>query len=68
VSNALTVAAALLVLVVYPAFYKDLVNGEGLVVVVALVARNAVLVAATVLAVVRLWQSLAGEQAPEPAG
>jgi hypothetical protein len=64
----LVAVAAPLGQVVYPAFYKDLVNGEGLVVVVALVARNAVLVAATVLAVVRLWQSLAGEQAPEPAG
>ncbi|MDQ1711418.1 MAG: hypothetical protein QOE45_868 [Frankiaceae bacterium] len=58
----LVAVAALLGQVVYPVLYRDLVNGEGLVVVTALVARNVLLVVATALAVVRLWRSLPREQ------
>jgi hypothetical protein len=64
----LVAAAALLGQLVYPVYYKDLVNGHGLVVVTVLVLRNAVLVVATALAVRRLWTSLAGEQAAQPGG
>jgi hypothetical protein len=57
----LVVAAAPLTQLVYPAYYRDLVNGGGLVVVIALAVRNALLLAAAVTAVVRLW-SAAREQ------
>jgi len=44
---------------VYPAYYIDLVNGDGLPVVVALVLRNVLLLVATALAVRALWRSTA---------
>jgi hypothetical protein len=65
--SALVPAAVLVALsvpltqVVYPVYYRDLVHGHGLVVVVVLALRNALLVAATIVAVVRLW--LAGRTA-----
>lgn len=42
---------------IYPVGYHDLVHGRGVVVVVVLAIRNAFLVVATALAVVRLWQA-----------
>jgi hypothetical protein len=57
----LVVAAAPLTQLVYPAYYRDLVNGGGIVVVEALAVRNVLLLVATVIAVVRVW-SVAGEE------
>lgn len=53
----LVAATAPLTQLVYPVYYRDLVNGQGLLVVVALVARNALLVAAAVTAVTLLWRA-----------
>jgi hypothetical protein len=44
---------------VYPAYYIDLVNGDGLPVVVVLVLRNVLLLVAAALAVRALWRSTA---------
>lgn len=43
--------------VVYPVYFTDLIRGDGVVVVVALVLRNALLVAATALATRAVWRA-----------
>lgn len=53
----LVVISCALTQVVYPVYYRDLVHGHGLVVVTALAVRNALLVAATLIAVVRVWRT-----------
>lgn len=55
--------AALLGQYVYPMYYRDLVNGRGLVVVIVLLVRNAELLAATAVAVAAMWSLTRGEQA-----
>ena len=59
VPAAVVAASAVLTQAVYPVWYSDLVNGEGLLVVVALTVRNVLLLVAAVLAVRALWRSTA---------
>jgi hypothetical protein len=51
------VVVAALSQVVFPMYYRDLVDGTGLVVVAVLTIRNVLLVAATGLAVTRVWRA-----------
>jgi hypothetical protein len=63
----LVAASALLSQVVYPVYYRDLVNGGGMLVVLVLAVRNAELVAATCIAVSRLWRLTRRTAAPAAA-
>lgn len=63
----LVAVAALLSQWVYPVYYRDLVNGGGLVVVLVLAVRNAELVAAACVAVSRLWRATRRPAAPAAA-
>lgn len=56
---ALIAGTAVLGQVVYPAYYSDLVNGGGTVVVLALATRNLALAIASVVAVTAVWRSTA---------